>query len=386
MQETMAELQRLATVDPAAQARLLADLRQSDPAIWPLVMQQFRATAAYRQRLAESSTAPSDVKRLPTVNDVALAPTAPLSEAYPITSAPPPETQPPALLAAEPIQQASYVAPPSAPYTGDSQQRLAAAIEALEAEVPQNPTTPAEVAQHARLRMLYAAAGRRDDALRPISAAPESAEQFLSKELEGLTRWLDAEQTRDVAAKAAEVKPVFAEALSRLSEAAPLLVRNVAFCTEVLSYGCTKRFDKYEFRAKQEVLLYAEVENFSSEPTAKGYHTSLQSSYKIVDSQGQAADERTFAATEEHCQNLRRDFFIGYHLRLPKEIRPGKYTLRLSIEDLKCHKVGQASIDFEIKEGRDEAETTKESERGGENKKKTAKAPLKWPDFLLRDS
>ena len=175
--------------------------------------------------------------------------------------------------------------------------------------------------------MLYAAAGRREEAIRPIPAAPPATQEFVSKELAGLSTWLDVEKTPDAARRAAEAKPALTEALEKLAESAPLAVRNLAFCTEVQSYGCTKRFEKYEFQPNQEVLLYAEVENFASEPTSKGYHTSLRSSYQILDARGQRVAEHAFAATEEYCQNRRRDFFIGYHFCLPKGIAPGKYTL-----------------------------------------------------------
>ena len=128
--------------------------------------------------------------------------------------------------------QASYTASP-----GEWRQRLNGAIEALEAETPLNPATPGELAQHARLRMLYAAAGRREDAARPIPDAAPATQQFWSKELEGLGTWLDAEQVPDPVRRAVEAKPALAEALAKLGETAPLLVRNAAFCTEVLSFG-----------------------------------------------------------------------------------------------------------------------------------------------------
>ena len=197
--------------------------------------------------------------------------------------------------------------------------------------------------------MLYAAAGRREEAVRPIPAAPPATQAFLAKELAGLTTWLEAEQSPDAKRRAGEAKPALVEALAKLAESAPLVVRNLSFCTEVRSYGCVKQFQKYEFEPNQEVLLYAEVENFASEPTPTGYHTSLKSGYEILDASGRRVAQRSFAATEEYCQNLRRDFFIGYHLRLPKNAGPGKYTLRLSIEDLKCRKTGQASMEFEMK-------------------------------------
>jgi hypothetical protein len=246
------------------------------------------------------------------------------------------------------VVQASYAAP-AAPPVGNWRGQLTAAIDAMEAETPRHAGTPAEVAQQARLRMLYAAAGRREDAARPIPGAPPATQQFISKELDGLGTWLDVERMPDAARRAAETKPVLAEALGKLAESAPLTVRNLAFCTEVLSYGCAKRFDQYEFAVNQEVLLYAEVENFASEPTVKGYHTSLRSSYQVLDARGARVAGQTFAPIEEYCQNLRRDFFIGYHLRLPKQLAPGKYTLRLSIDDLMCRKTGQASVEFEVK-------------------------------------
>ena len=346
----MAELQQLGTLDPAARDKLMEDLRHTDPSLWPLVMQQFRATVAYRQRATQQTAATERLERLPPIGDVAAPPAALASETSPALLDPPAATRLPANPAPPgDVMQVSY----NEPVTVAGRQRLAEAIAALEAEVPKNPATPAEVAQHARLRMLYAAAGRTDDALQPIPGVPPAAQQFMSKELEGLSTWLDAEETPDDARRAADARPQLAEALSKLTETAPLVVRNVAFCTEVQSYGCTKWFEKYEFQQNQEVLLYAEVENFVSEPTAKGYHTSLRSIYQILDSHGQRVAEHAFPATEEHCQNPRRDFFIGFHLRLPKRIDPGKYSLRLLIEDLKCAKVGEASIDFLIKEGKD---------------------------------
>jgi hypothetical protein len=244
------------------------------------------------------------------------------------------------------VIQVSY----TAPAVENWQQRLDSTIAAMETETPVVPTTPGEVAQHARLRMLYAAAGRRDDATRPIPDTPPATQQFLTKEIEGLTAWLDAKEGSDAAGLAAESKPALADALVKLSESAPLVVGNVAFCTEVQSYGCTKRFEKYTFHAGQEVLLYAEVENFVSESTPKGYHTVLRNGYRIVTAQGQCVIEHNLADTEEYCQNRRRDFFIGYHLFMPKPIAPGKYSLQLAVEDRKSLKKGEAAIAFEIKE------------------------------------
>jgi hypothetical protein len=253
-QAVMAELAQLGPLDPADQDRLLDDLRQSDPSIWPLVMQQFRSTLVYRRRAADRIAA-THAQRLPPVKDE--------------------------------VTQASYAAPAA----GDWRQPLVAAMSALEADTP------------------------------------------------------------DPTARAAEAQPLLAEAFWKVSAAAPLEIRNPAFCSEVLSFASVKRFDKYEFLQNQEVLLYAEVENFASAPTRQGYHTSLRSNCQIFDGRGTRVAKHAFAATEDYCQRPRRDFFLVYRLRLPKQMTPGPYTLALAVEDATCHKRGEASIEFTVKEG-----------------------------------
>jgi hypothetical protein len=242
-------------------------------------------------------------------------------------------------------QQATY----GAPVTLGWRQQLDGAIAALEAEVAENPISANQQAKHARLRMLYAAAGRREDAACPIPAAPPAEQAFLAKELGGPATWLTMQGESNDRQRAAEVKPMFREAVRALATEAPLLIRNMAFCTEVVSYGCVKRFSEYEFQPNQELLLYAEIENFTSPRTVVGYQTSLQSRYEIVDAHGRLLTKHEFPPTEETCQNPRRDYFIGYRLRLPFDIKPGAYNLHLSIEDLKSGKVGQASIEFGVK-------------------------------------
>src|SRR5262249_37167501 len=50
MTAILAEVQQLGTLDPAAQAALIEDLKKTDPALWPQLMQTFRASIAYRKQ------------------------------------------------------------------------------------------------------------------------------------------------------------------------------------------------------------------------------------------------------------------------------------------------------------------------------------------------
>src|SRR5262249_54085693 len=147
----------------------------------------------------------------------------------------------------------------------------------------------------------------RDDAIRPLEGAPETDRLFWREELTGLVALLDSQRNTDAGRRAAEAETHLRNAESTLAQTAPLVLRNPAFCTEVTSFGVTKPFAKYEFKPGQEVLLYAELENFASDPTDKGYHTAMHSSYQIFDSRGAKVAEQDYAVTEEYCRNPRRD-------------------------------------------------------------------------------
>lgn len=139
-------------------------------------------------------------------------------------------------------------------------------------------------------------------------------------------------------------------AAARLRDAGPLGLAHLAFCTEVNSYGVYRPFEKFEFIAGQEVLLYAEVDGFKAEAQSDGFRTTLSSNYEIVDSKGTTIDTHEFGLTEEVCRNRRRDYFIRYQFHLPQQLTPGAYTLRLKMTDALSQKTGEATIEFSIKQ------------------------------------
>jgi hypothetical protein len=246
------------------------------------------------------------------------------------------------------VVAASYVAPAN-PAADSWPDRLDAAIKALESEARQSPQSSAELTRQARLRLLYLAGGRREDALRPIPSASPAMQDSWSQMIYGLATWMDTERLPDSSRRAAEARQQLVAAANRLGEIAPLLVRNVSFAENVRSYGDIVPFAKAEYTPGQEILLYAELENFKSEETPKGFHTQFRGSYEIFDARGQRVTAQELGKTEEYCRNHRRDFFLVYNFRLPKRIYSGRHTLQLTVEDLHGQKIGQSSLEFTVK-------------------------------------
>lgn len=133
-----------------------------------------------------------------------------------------------------------------------------------------------------------------------------------------------------------------------LEQVSNLEVINVSFCTEVDSFGVITKFSEYNFRPDQEVLLYCELENFVSQKISSGYETQLQGSYEIINSDGRRIADQLLPVDSDVCGKKRRDFYIAYRLHMPDDIEPGRYSLQLTIEDMKGHKFGQSKIDFQI--------------------------------------
>jgi hypothetical protein len=241
---------------------------------------------------------------------------------------------------------------PSAPEkAADWRQHLTAAIAEKEAQLKADGKGEHDEARQAQLRMLYLLAGRRDDALRPIPAASPAAQAYWSEQLYGLAAMID-DQAADSSRRTTEAKQHLDDALAKLRERCSLVVRNLAFCKRIESFGCVEPFDDSEFHAGQLVLLYAELENLVNQSTSRGQHTAIRSSYQIFDQRGQQVTEEQFTMSEEYCRRVRRDYYVSYKLYLPEKLLPGKYTLKLTVEDLKGHNVAQSSLDFSIKKQR----------------------------------
>jgi hypothetical protein len=163
-----------------------------------------------------------------------------------------------------------------------------------------------------------------------------------------MSAYLDAGGKLDDKQRAAAALSALDDARAKLAELATLQVRNAAFVTAVDGFGAYTPVKATKFQPGQSVTLYAEVENFRSNSTEEGYHTSLATSYQVLDKTGRRVDGRQFPDVVDKCRNRRRDFHMQYQFPLPTRIYPGEYDLQLTITDHNSGKIGQATLPFEI--------------------------------------
>lgn len=141
----------------------------------------------------------------------------------------------------------------------------------------------------------------------------------------GLGVWLSPDESSRVPLRYAKVLHSLRDATSELAAAGKLEVRNLVFCERVDSFGWYSEFPRKEFTPRQQVILYAEVENFAAEHKGgTGYETELHGSYVILDSSGQEVASRQLQTDKEVCRNHRRDYFLAYRIYMPEGISPGE--------------------------------------------------------------
>ena len=128
-----------------------------------------------------------------------------------------------------------------------------------------------------------------------------------------------------------------------------MTVRNLTFCTAVQYYGSFDAVKSPEFAPGQKVLLYAEVENFRTEPSPKGFHTAVKFNWQIFDARGNRVGDYVSSTSEDHGLTPKHEFFLTKWFYLPTPMQSGRYTLQFTVEDVLGHKVGQSSIEMTIK-------------------------------------
>ncbi len=266
------------------------------------------------------------------------------------------DTHGPALRGPAPRVQpvSSQVAPPlpSSPWQSEVNQLIARAEGELKDMSP--GSSVAAQAEYRRrqvhLRLLYLVAQRPEQALTAIPGLEAAEQEYWQQLCWAASNSLDAEQFPLPRDRASQAIAPLNTALRRLREQADLSIKNTAFCEQISYFGNYQKFARDEFTPGQEVLLYAEIENFNTEQTPDGEHrTLLRSVIDIIGANGQTRWHKTFAATEDRCRNPRRDYFHNYQFTIPDRLPLGAHTLKLTVVDDLSGKQASYSLRFLVK-------------------------------------
>ena len=220
-------------------------------------------------------------------------------------------------------------------------------LRSLEQE-PIDGSANSQLNHHVTKRILFVLLGQLEQALEPIPGLQPHEQEYFRHSFQALYNSIDPRGNPVLSRRWPLVLEDSRTAMSHLGAVSNLEVKNAAFCSNVDGFGVITKFPTTQFKPNQEILLYCEVDNFVSEQIKDGYETKLRGSYEIVDSNQTRVADTLLPEEVDICKRPRRDYFFVYRIYTPQNIAPGRYQLRLTIEDVKGSKFGQTTLDLQI--------------------------------------
>jgi len=137
-------------------------------------------------------------------------------------------------------------------------------------------------------------------------------------------------------------------ALAAARRQAPLRVDNPCFAWQVRAWGDVERCDVSRFCVGQQVIVYFEVDNLTSDARPEGHATKLDTELRLVNVSGECLHEWSFPPLAECCPAPRRDYFARYILEVPADVAPGPLRLEMTVRDLVGGKSTDVALPLEV--------------------------------------
>lgn len=222
--------------------------------------------------------------------------------------------------------------------------RLRQTIELVQEQLDSDVDSQTRTSMEINLRLLDVLSRQMGDVAQEHRQFTVSENQYWQHQLEAITSMLQTTELADVHDNnllqhhtAHQTLTHLRHAIAQLESLANLKISSGVFCTEVSGYGQFESFPNHQFAAGQKVLVYCEVENYSTieQPNETGstFHTKLRGSYAIYDAAGHAVQQAEFPVMEDVARKRRRDFYMHLPITIG-DLSTGSYELHLLVEDL----------------------------------------------------
>jgi len=347
-------------LSPEEIARRVAELNE---AVSKLQQSQVARAGEGSSRAAEVTTS-SQVAAQPSVQTptqvasgkVTLTAIEPVVEAKPAQAA----QQASGVQTASPALAAAHVALPSPPAPSAAQAAAAApaatgpaalppTLEQLTAHYEEMSRKNAGDAETARtLRFLYFLGGQNEKCLEAISGLPVEEQELWRGLMWTLVNARDRAPGMTRMGQAAETLAALDEVRTTLQKAAPMELGDMRFCERINGFGDYLPRPTNRFQGRESVRLYAEIRNFTTEKgTDSLYHVRLIERLVLESQDGKVVWQQGFDNIDDVCRRARHDFFLTTRFSVP-ELVPGRYVLKVTVEDVPSRKSATTKLDMEV--------------------------------------
>lgn len=210
---------------------------------------------------------------------------------------------------------------------------------------------PNNIEEQYRLRMMYLIGGEDEKALEPVAGINVDIQEIIQAQIRALIS-ARSSSGRDPATWANRQLSSIEDLRRRMRARADLLIPKVVLCTAIEGFGRYDPIEPAEFPAgrKNLVLIYIEVDNFTSTKTSSGmYRTLLSVRQHLLTRDGQEMWSKRDENIEDLARQQRRDFYLTIGpIAIPKALAPGEYSLKVEVEDMLAGKLNSSVAKFKI--------------------------------------
>jgi len=215
---------------------------------------------------------------------------------------------------------------------------------------------PEDVSTQLKLKMLYAAQGQWDQAIQNASVSKSASDGFTANafaDVVAKTLQVYDDTTLSSAEQANRALQLVERMQMMLKQQADLRITELKLCRSVSNFSSYEEMAKEYFVSgkPRPVVVYVEIDNFTSKHDAEAghYQTLLAMTVELVNANGRVLFRQAYPRIEDPSKRLRRDFYIAPKPVTLPAMTAGKYTVKVTVEDLLGNKVAQKGTMIEVK-------------------------------------
>lgn len=209
---------------------------------------------------------------------------------------------------------------------------------------------PNDLVKQMEYRLLCLAAGDTKSAQVEIPGTNAQVQAVIDKLVQvNLTAFKSG--GRDTSAAATRLLGSVEDLRKLLKRHADLEIDALKLCSRVDRFGVYQEIKPRRFRSGKQnrAIVYCEVKNFTSVPTEDGqFRVLLAQRIKVLDSDGHTVHQTSENDVPYTCRKRIEDFFIRQLVELPSSLPPGKYILRVYVEDKLAAKARENQLEFTL--------------------------------------
>ncbi len=181
------------------------------------------------------------------------------------------------------------------------------------------------------------------------SGVPETAEGPLP----AIPRDESPESKQDIpierASEPVPPNPVEQPTAPRTDQPPRLRIAELRFCGSVHGFGSFDPLDATALKPGQSVFVYCEMAGPEYQAHGDRFVSRLSSHLELrSEGGGPIVWEQVEPIAEDVCRHPRRDYYVWYHIKLPLQLEPGSYRLRVIETDLIAERTTSAELPLAI--------------------------------------